>query len=196
MIDNFLPGAFNRVKPQGHDGIVIGWHAAAEHQLDIDALGIDRVLARVLDAHPDVRIVTLGIDLNLEHERCRREDFVPIFDLTKRLADFDVGIVPIADTPFNRGRSNVKAREYAAAGVPWLASPVGAYRHLGPDEGGRLVEDGEWFDALDELIRSRRDRAKQGKRAKAWAERETIWNMAGVWEQAFLDAIAGVRAAA
>ena len=196
VIDNYLPGSFNRVEPRGHEGLVIGWHAAAEHQLDVDALGLDRTLGRILDAHPHVRVVTLGIDLGLDHERCSREDFVPIGELTRRLADFDVGIVPLVDTPFNRGRSNVKAREYAAAGVPWLASPVGSYRHLGEDEGGRLVEDDGWFDALDRLVRSRRERARQAKRAKAWARRETIWNMSDVWEQAFLDAVAAVRAGA
>jgi len=196
VIDNYLPGAFNRVRPQGHEGLVIGWHAAAEHALDVEALGLRAVLLTLLERHRDLHVVTIGIDLELGHPRCRREPHVPIERLTQRLADFDVGLVPLADTPFNRGRSNVKAREYAAAGVPWLASPVGAYAHLGPDEGGLLVEDGEWLDALEELIAGRRERGRRAKRAKAWAERETIWNMAGVWERAFLDAIAAVRAAA
>jgi glycosyltransferase involved in cell wall biosynthesis len=90
----------------------------------------------------------------------------------------------------------VKAREYAAAGVPWLASPVGAYRGLGKDEGGALVEDADWFAALDELIRSSKDRAKLQKRAPRWAGRETIWRMADVWERTFRDTIADVRAIA
>jgi hypothetical protein len=90
----------------------------------------------------------------------------------------------------------VKAREYAAAGVPWLASPVGSYAHLGAEEGGRLIEDDGWFDALDSLIRKRRERSKLAKHAKAWAKQETIWNMAPVWERLFRDAIAGRRAAA
>ncbi|HET6449194.1 MAG TPA: hypothetical protein VFG31_08800 [Conexibacter sp.] len=150
----------------------------------------------MLEAHADVRVVTLGIELGLQHARCRHEDFVPIMQLTQRLADFDIGVVPIANAGFNRGRSDVKAREYAAPGVPWLTSAVGSYMDLGEAEGGRLVADGEWFDALGELIRSRRARAKQAKRAKAWAKRETIWNMADVWEQAFADAIADTRAVA
>ncbi len=195
VIDNYLPGAFSRVEPQGHDGLVIGWHAGREHLVDAERLRLVPMLERVLDAHPDVRVVTINIDLRMRHERCTLEDVVPIEALTQRLADFDIGLVPLADIPFNRGRSNVKAREYAAAGVPWLASPVGSYGHLGSEEGGRLVGDGEWFEALDALIRSRRDRAKQAKRAKAWAKRETIWNMAGTWERLFRDAIAGVRAA-
>jgi hypothetical protein len=196
VVDNYLPGAFSRVAPQGHDGLVIGWHAGREHLVDAELLGLVPMLERVLEKHPDVRVVTINIDLKMEHERYACEEAMPIEALTHRLADFDVGLVPLADIPFNRGRSNVKAREYAAAGVPWLASPVGSYEGLGEEEGGRLVEDGEWFEALDGLIRARRDRAKQAKRAKAWAKRETIWNMAGVWERLFRDAIADARSIA
>jgi hypothetical protein len=196
VIDNYLPGAYSRVQPQGHEGLVVGWHAAAEHRLDADALAIGGVMRGILEAHPDVHVVTIGIDLNLDHERYRHEDHITVETLTERLADFDVGIVPLPDTPFNRGRSNVKAREYAAAGVPWLASPVGPYVGLGKDEGGRLVADDEWLAALDELIRSGRERAKLAKRAKAWAKRDTIWRKAGVWEAVFLDAVEVARAAA
>ena len=196
VIDNYLPGAFHRVKPNGHDGIVIGWHAAEEHLLDVEALGLRETLVRVLDADPGVELVTVGIDLRLDHERYRREEGVPIAELTQRLADFDIGLAPLADTPFNRARSNVKAREYAAAGVPWLASPVGAYRELGKDQGGQLVGDGDWQAALEDLIRSGRERARLQRRGRKWAERETIWKMAEVWEQAFADTIADVRAAA
>jgi hypothetical protein len=190
VIDNYLPGAFNRVQPQGHEGVVIGWHAGREHLVDAERLELVPMLERVLDAHQDVRVVTINVELEMAHERYSWEDAMPLELLTQRLADFDIGIVPLADIPFNRGRSNVKAREYAAAGVPWLASPVGSYAHLGEEEGGRLVDDADWFDALDRLIRARRERAKLAKRAKAWAKRETIWNMAEVWEQLFLDALA------
>jgi glycosyltransferase involved in cell wall biosynthesis len=196
VVDNYLPGAFNRVASQGHPGLVIGWHAGREHLLDVEALGLARTLERILDAHPDVHVVTINVDLGMTHKRYRREEALPIDRLTSRLADFDIGIVPLADIPFNHGRSNVKAREYAAAGVPWLASPVGSYRHLGAEEGGQLVADDDWFDALDNLIRARRERGKRAKRAKAWAKRETIWEMAGLWERLFADAVAARRAAA
>jgi glycosyltransferase involved in cell wall biosynthesis len=193
VIDNYLPGAFSRVAPQGHDGFVIGWHAGREHIVDADELGLAATLERILDAHPDVRVETINIELGLEHPRYRCVEGVPIERLTQRIADFDLGLVPLADIPFNRGRSNVKAREYAAAGVPWVASPVGSYGDLGPEQGGRLVADGDWFDALDALIRSRRDRRKLAKAAKSWAKDETIWNMAPRWERLFRDAVASRR---
>jgi Glycosyl transferases group 1 len=196
VVENYLPGAFSRVQPQGHDGIVIGWHAGREHLVDAEQLGVVPMLERVLDAHPDARVETINIDLRMDHERYSCEEALPIDRLTGRLADFDIGLVPLADIPFNQGRSNVKAREYAAAGVPWLASPVGSYRQLGREEGGWLVEDDKWFEAIDALIRAGRERSKQGKRAKAWAKRETIWNMVGVWEQLFGNAVAGRRSIA
>jgi glycosyltransferase involved in cell wall biosynthesis len=195
VIENHLPGAFNRVRALGHEGLVIGWHAASEHRLDADALGLEAVLGVLLERHRDVHVVTVGLDLRLDHERYRREEFVPIAELTQLLADFDVGIVPLADTPFNRARSNVKARELAAAGVPWLASPVGAYRSLGREQGGMLVEEGDWLASLEALIGARRERAKLAKRARAWAQRETIWTASAQWEQAFHHAIASARRA-
>jgi hypothetical protein len=196
VVDNYLPGAYSRVEPQGHHGFVIGWHAGREHLIDAEALQLAPMLERLLDKHPDVRVETINIDLGMRHERYRREEALPLDALTRRLADFDVGIVPLADIPFNRGRSNVKAREYAAAGVPWLASPVGAYEDLGSEQGGQLVEADGWFDALDRIIRSRRERSKQAKRAKAWAKQETIWSMAPLWERLFRDAIADARSIA
>jgi glycosyl transferase family 1 len=197
VIPNYLPGAWRRVEPEGHDGFVIGWHAGMEHLLDARGLGLGETLTRVMEAHEDVHVVTIGgVDLELEHARYTHEDIAPIERLTRRLADFDLGIVPLLDNGFNRGRSNVKAREYASAGVPWLASPVGAYEQLGEEQGGTHVEDDEWFDALDELIRNGRMRRRLAKRARAWAKRETMWNAAGVWEQVFLDAVEDGRAAA
>lgn len=188
VIDNYLPGAFTRVAARGHDGFVIGWHACAEHRLDADALRISETLEELLELHRDLRVVTVGgVDLAIDHGRYIHEPPVQFDRLTQRLADFDLGIVPLADIPFCRGRSNVKAREYAAAGVPWLASPVGSYGHLGREEGGVLVDDGDWRDALDELIGSRRERGRLAKNAKAWAKRETIGNMAGVWEETFAE---------
>lgn len=195
-IENYLPGAFAQVQPAGHEGLVIGWHAANEHRLDVEALGLGETLVRVLDANPDVHVVTLGIDLGIDHERYRHDEFVVVHELTARLADFDVGIVPLADTAFNRARSNVKAREYAAAGVPWLASPVGEYERLGKDEGGQLVEDDEWPAALEQLIGSARERARLARRGRRWAQRETIARMAHLWEDAFLETIVEAQAAA
>jgi hypothetical protein len=55
-------------------------------------------------------------------------------------AMFDIGIAPLVDIPLNRSRSNIKLKEYAAGGTPWLASPVGPYRHMGVKQGGAWLQ--------------------------------------------------------
>ena len=59
----------------------------------------------------------------------------------------------------NRARSNIKLKEYAAAGACWLASPIGPYVGLGEKQGGRLV-------ARRRLARRARPPARQAARAR------------------------------
>jgi glycosyltransferase involved in cell wall biosynthesis len=107
-----------------------------------------------------------------------------------------IGIAPLIDSAFNRGRSNVKLKEYAAAGAVWLASPVGPYLGMGEDQGGRLVEDDGWYEALDRLVRDHADRAALARRASAWARKQTIEHAGRAWETSFRSAIIRARRAA
>ncbi|MDO8213034.1 hypothetical protein [Conexibacter sp. CPCC 206217] len=190
VIDNYLLDRFAGTNAIGHDGFVIGWHACAEHAIDAELLGLAAVLQQTMERHECVRVVTIGLDLGLDHERYRASPNVSFDMLTRELADVDLGIAPLADTPFGRARSNVKVREYAAAGVPWLASDLGPYAGLGKDQGGQLVGDDEWFAAIDQLVNSPRAHRKQRERARRWGTAETISSMCHIWEEAFLDTLA------
>ena len=44
---------------------------------------------------------------------------------TEELTRFDVGIMPLPDTPWERGKCGFKLIQYMAAGLPVIASPVG-----------------------------------------------------------------------
>ncbi|MSR76129.1 MAG: glycosyltransferase [Candidatus Ryanbacteria bacterium] len=78
---------------------------------------------------------------------------------------FDVGLMPTKDTPFNRAKCAFKAIEYMACGVPVVASPVG--------ENTRVVEDGvtgfhartdiEWHDAIAKLLSDKELRVRMGE---------------------------------
>lgn len=56
---------------------------------------------------------------------------VPPARYPELLSGFDVGIVPLADVPFNRAKSWIKGLEYAAAGIPFVASRTREYEQLG-----------------------------------------------------------------
>lgn len=194
VIENYLPWEFLRVTRLRHDGLVIGWLAGGEHAVDAKRLNLRAVLRDVLRAHPGVRVATVGLDIQLGHERYERWRKVPLAGVANVVRGFDIGLAPLADIPFNHCRSTIKVKEYAAAGVPWLASPVGEYAVLGPREGGRLIPDDQWREAIDRLIRRRLERYILARRARRWAATQTSDRNVGEWERAFAEAIARARA--
>ncbi len=98
--------------------------------------------------------------------------------------------------PSIASRSNVKLKEYAAVGVPWLASPVTPYADLGEDEGGRLVADDDWGRELLALVDDGETRQALAQRAHAWARRQLLSAHAGRWEQVLQAAVERARSRA
>lgn len=189
VVENYVPDAFARVGRPTHDGVTIGWVAGYEHIYDLRELGLRDVLRRVLDERPDVRVVSIGLDLSLERDRYRYMPMVHYAELPQLTAEWDLGIAPLADVSFNRARSNCKLKEYAAVGTPWLASPVGPYLGLGEGEGGRLVADDEWHAALLRLLDNPRERAKLAKRGRKWARGHAMSRNVKRWEAALGEAV-------
>lgn len=182
VVENYLAPRIRR-RRQRHDGLVIGWIAGAEHTEDAIALRIGETLERVLARHPDMRVETVGVDLGLPGQRYVRHASVHFNDLPQHMAYYDIGIAPLVDIPFNAARSNIKVKEYAASGVPWLASPRAPYRALGEREGGLLVEDDAWDAALEALICDKRRRKQLARAGKSWAKTQRIDQVADRFER-------------
>jgi glycosyltransferase involved in cell wall biosynthesis len=74
-------------------------------------------------------------------------------DYARLSFEFDIGVAPLNDIPFNHAKSWIKAIEYAAAGIPVVMSDVGEYRRLHDQYGiGRLASTkDEWINHLMEL---------------------------------------------
>lgn len=188
-IGNYPGPQFYETPRQPHVGVVIGWAAWLDHQADWEALGMGDVVLRLLDAHPTLRIESLGpIDLQLETQRYTRKPAVEFPFMAHCMATFDIGIAPIVDSPFNAARSDIKLKEYAALGIPWLASPIGPYAGLGEKQGGRLVPDDRWYEELDRLISDKRGRRKLAKRGLEWATRNRMEDHVDLWERALEEA--------
>lgn len=190
VIPNYVPDTFLSPDRQPHPRTTIGWTAALEHAADVERLPIVPVLQRLLEEREDVNVISLGLRLGLRSERYYHVLNVPLLALTRQLVEFDIGIAPLSDIEFNRSRSNIKLKEYAAAGVPWLASPIGPYAGMGEKQGGRLVPDDGWHEALTRLLDKPRERAKLAKRGAKWVAGETLSRHAGRWEACFEQALA------
>ncbi len=64
-------------------------------------MGIAKVLERVQSEHDNVTVVSIGVPLALK-ERHVHVPQVPFPQLLQRVRDFDIGLAPLVDTPFNR----------------------------------------------------------------------------------------------
>jgi glycosyltransferase involved in cell wall biosynthesis len=186
VIGNYLAPEVSRPRNR-HRGVVIGWIAGPQHQPDVTQLGIPDAVQRVLDKHSNARVECIGVDLGLA-DRYRHDEWLPFEDLPGRIGGFDIGLAPLLDVPLNRARSDIKAKEYAASAVPWLASPVGAFVGLGDAQGGQLVPDDGWFDALDRLVSSRRERRRLGRNGERWAKTQMVDAVAERWELVLAEA--------
>jgi hypothetical protein len=190
VIENYLDAGMECFGHRSkHDGVVVGWIAGVEHAVDVAPLGISETIARLLERHDSLSVVTVGVKLDLRSERYQHVPRVHFDDLLKTVSRIDIGIAPLVDSPFNRARSNVKLKEYAAGGAAWLASPLAPYAGLGEKQGGTLVRDGEWLDAIEHLILNPRRRRRLARRALRWAKTQTIDRHASPWEAAFERAI-------
>lgn len=89
---------------------------------------------------------------------------VPLYELPTVYSNFDIGIVPLNDIPFNRAKSCIKGLEYAAGGVPFVASALPEYEILAKGGVGRVAKtESEWMKNLDDLLdyQTRADEAEQ-----------------------------------
>jgi glycosyltransferase involved in cell wall biosynthesis len=88
------------------------------------------------------------------------------------LAEADIGLAPLPENPFTRGKCSFKVLEYSASGIPVVASPVGTNSdHVKQGSTGFLAEtDDQWFEKISELIENEPLRIEMGKKGRQFAK--------------------------
>ena len=87
------------------------------------------------------------------------------------IQQYDVGVMPLPDTPWARGKCAYKLIQCMACGIPVVASPVGANVEAVPKECGLLAESPEeWLAAFQCLAADCALRQRMGRAARRWVE--------------------------
>lgn len=75
-------------------------------------------------------------------------------DQSRMIQGMDIGLMPLDDTPWSRGKCGYKIIQYMACGLPVVASPVGVNAEIVEDgvTGFLASNEAEWRDAVTTLL--------------------------------------------
>lgn len=84
----------------------------------------------------------------------------------------DIGIMPLPDDAWSKGKCGLKALQFMALGIPTVCSPVGVNTEIIHDgENGFIASsDGEWIEKLSRLLHSVALRNQLGRTGRATVE--------------------------
>jgi glycosyltransferase involved in cell wall biosynthesis len=153
---------------------VIGWVGSPATQKYL--LDIRDALAKVCAKH-DARLLLVGANAHIVEQLAG----IPVERVAwsedteaATIARMDIGIMPLVDGPWERGKCGYKLIQYMACGLPVVASPVGVNEDIvRQGESGYLAaDDAAWEDALQRLVKDAPLRQRMGSAGRERVERE------------------------
>ncbi len=165
-IDRFRPAPLKKSM-----GIMIGWigSPSTTHLL----LSLAPVWQEIGRRYPQAEFKVVGAAsyFTVSGIRFVKKEW-RVEDEPADLHSFDIGLMPLDDAPFNRGRLGYKMVQYMSVGIPVVASDIGLNRSVVKDGvNGFLVSTTEqWVEKLGVLIRDGYMRDRMGKEGRKIVE--------------------------
>ena len=163
------------VRPRRHDDraeLILGWIGSSTTAPYLVSLrgGLSRVARELPDRSLTLLLVggttPIGAGYAVESVPWSAESE------QEALARIDVGLMPMPDNPWTRGKSAYKALQYMAAGIPVVGDDVGvAASVIEPGKGGFVVRgEDEWVEALLTLAKDLPLRTRLGEHGRRRVE--------------------------
>jgi len=147
--------------------VVVGWMGSPETARFLADAGpaLARAQARadfVLRVVGDERFAVPGVELEAGAWTYERE--------ADDLRGFDVGVMPLRDDEWARGKCSLKLLQYMSAGLATVSSPGGSVGDIVRDGDNGFVArtEDEWTERLLALVGDAERRARMGARAREW----------------------------
>lgn len=130
---------------------------------------LNKALKRVTDEF-NVNVKLIGFDENLTGRLAFRHTIVPWHADTelKELATAHLGIMPLPDRPFEKGKCGFKLIQYMAMALPVLASPVGVNAQIVQNgiNGFTCQSDEDWYQRIVQIMCNETMRAEMGESSR------------------------------
>ena len=148
-VDRFTQRLWNGKQP------IVGWVGSTNHRSgDLEELnGIFSNKFKFHHSGSYANSNAFANALGLDSKKVARSPMREPWQYAKLSCCFDIGLAPLSDIEFNHAKSWIKAIEYAASGIPFVASPRPEYVRLVERLGvGRIAHSPyEWLAHVNEL---------------------------------------------
>jgi glycosyltransferase involved in cell wall biosynthesis len=148
---------------------IIGWTGSFSTVQHLDTLARalqklaqhERFRLRVIGT-PEYRLE--GVEVEAMRWRARTE--------VDDLRSVDIGVMPLPDDAWSKGKCGLKALQFMALGIPTVCSPVGVNTEIIQDGENGLIAgtEDEWVEKLSQLLRSIELRKQLGLAGRATVE--------------------------
>lgn len=142
---------------------IIGWIGSFSQSVQIiDILPALKLLAEKYT----FKLHLIGFDKSFEHylqgfpyEIIKWSDDTEIFEMTK----FSVGIMPLDDTLFSKGKCAFKLVQYMAIGIPTISTPLLSNLNINRNSNNLFARThNEWYSAFVEILENQEKYIKVG----------------------------------
>lgn len=183
IIPNYIPARLLDIERKRPAQLTIGWQGGSSHGKDLTMIA--HPVRDVLDRDRSLRLHIVGCDfrptfgiLNFARYTGWTNDTADFY----AKIDFDIGLAPIEPSSFNLCKSSLKCLEYAALGIPVVATDFAPYQQFVIDGvTGILVRtEKQWRNAIRELVSDAELRESMGLKARELAAQHTI---EGNWQK-------------
>lgn len=90
------------------------------------------------------------------------------------LGAIDIGVMPLPDDNWSKGKCGLKALQFMALGIPTVCSPVGVNTDIIQDDQNGFIaaSEDEWVDKLSRLLKSHELRRRLGQAGRVTVEQK------------------------
>jgi glycosyltransferase involved in cell wall biosynthesis len=169
VVPSTIDTDFYQVRPRARNPVpVIGWTGSVTTARYLTALA--PMLRRLREKWEfEVRIIGARIELDGLAVRCVpwRAESEP-----EDLREMDIGLMPLPDDEWARGKCGMKALQYMGLGIPPVVSPVGVNASIVRDaiNGFHARTEEEWIDRIGFLLEDEALRRRLGQEARKTVE--------------------------
>ena len=164
----------DKYQPDGNgdrEEVLIGWIGSVTTITFLDM--VKRVFIRLSENFSNLKFKIIGGDFSVSGLSNIISKPWSLNSEIEDLRSLDIGIMPMPDNDWTKGKCGFKAIVYMSMGLPCVCSPVGVNKEIITDgvDGFLANTEDEWFDRLANLIKNRQLRQEIGRAARATVEK-------------------------